>query len=426
MRKKAGFWEIGVLLIAIAVMFMGSCDDKQEPPKKDFNIVGTYKYTQSTGNSSLTYTWVFKADKKYEITRSIGSAKNTGSYSVSGDEITITTDPVTVGSQNAPSIVETFAITESGNNITLKLKEQQQQSLVFASVSIVGTSLTLSRSNDEDDNKNTSDDFDIVGTYKYTHTSDSSLIYTWVFYDDKEYAITRSKGTTTKNTGSYSVSGDEITITTDPVTVGGLNVDSIVETFTITESGNDITLKLKVEQQQSLVFASVSIVGTSLTLIRDINQKNIYDFHTWLLDQPSNTAANPYTYKLNVNDLKGSSIDIIGSVGWVLRSSGNQYVILDLSDSTITSIGEKAFQSCRLTGVTIPSSVTSIERWAFNYCESLTSVTFAGTIPSSDFVSSAFYGDLRAKFYATDATNGTPGTYTTTAPVGYGSVWTKL
>jgi len=34
-------------------------------------------------------------------------------------------------------------------------------------------------------------------------------------------------------------------------------------------------------------------------------------------------------------------------------------------------------------------------------------------------------GDLRDKFYATNPTNGTPGTYTTTAPVGESSVWTK-
>jgi len=38
---------------------------------------------------------------------------------------------------------------------------------------------------------------------------------------------------------------------------------------------------------------------------------------------------------------------------------------------------------------------------------------------------SPFPGDLRDKFYATDADNGTPGTYTTTAPVGDDSVWTK-
>jgi len=32
---------------------------------------------------------------------------------------------------------------------------------------------------------------------------------------------------------------------------------------------------------------------------------------------------------------------------------------------------------------------------------------------------------LRDKFYATNATNGTAGTYTTTAPVNYDSKWTK-
>jgi hypothetical protein len=32
---------------------------------------------------------------------------------------------------------------------------------------------------------------------------------------------------------------------------------------------------------------------------------------------------------------------------------------------------------------------------------------------------------LRVKFYATNPANGTPGTYTTTAPVSNNSVWTK-
>jgi hypothetical protein len=65
----------------------------------------------------------------------------------------------------------------------------------------------------------------------------------------------------------------------------------------------------------------------------------------------------------------------------------------------------------------------------------LTSVTFEGTIPQYFFHSSAFYwivdvesgismeeGDLRAKFYATDPDNGTPGTYTRASG---GFVWTK-
>jgi hypothetical protein len=86
----------------------------------------------------------------------------------------------------------------------------------------------------------------------------------------------------------------------------------------------------------------------------------------------------------------------------------------------LASIGEHAFFGCEsLVSVTIPGSVTSIKLGAFWYCISLSSVTFQGTIPSSGFELdiagenfAAFYGDLRAKFYAADPENGTPGTYT--------------
>jgi len=96
--------------------------------------------------------------------------------------------------------------------------------------------------------------------------------------------------------------------------------------------------------------------------------------------------------------------------------------------NSVTSIGAGAFMGCTgLTSVTIPDSVTSIGQQAFVGCTSLTSVTFAGTIASSKFDVYALIneGDLRDKFYATDSTNGTPGTYTTTAPVDRNSVWTK-
>jgi len=184
------------------------------------------------------------------------------------------------------------------------------------------------------------------------------------------------------------------------------------------------------------------LYGTrSIPKLISVTFSSIADFETWITAQPANTTYIPYIIVLNVSDLTG--------IKEMLVTNNNKYVILDLSGSTITtienafststltgitipntvtSIGQEAFWSCTsLTSVTIGNGVTSIERDAFNYCHSLTSVTFAGTIPSSGFDSSAFSytGDLRAKFYATNASNGTPGTYITTAPVGENSVWTK-
>jgi hypothetical protein len=196
---------------------------------------------------------------------------------------------------------------------------------------------------------------------------------------------------------------------------------------------------------------------------------SISEFEAWLDKQPPTSAAKPYNVKLNVSDLGGTS-STSGSVGSALSSKYYRYVNLDLSGSTFTIIYAKAFSSCSnlpsvtipasvtsigseafwycynlpsvtipagvtsigdsafagcpsLTSVTIGSGVTSIGSWAFSYCDNLTSVTFQGTIPSSGFDSYAFSGgDLRDKFYATNSTSGTPGTYTR-APGG--STWAK-
>jgi hypothetical protein len=89
----------------------------------------------------------------------------------------------------------------------------------------------------------------------------------------------------------------------------------------------------------------------------------------------------------------------------------------------VVTIGGYAFRACSsLTSITIPSSVNTIQNYAFEGCTGLTSVTFSGTIPSAGFGSGSgtFPGDLRAKFYANDTNNGTPGTYTKS-----GTVWTK-
>jgi len=174
-----------------------------------------------------------------------------------------------------------------------------------------------------------------------------------------------------------------------------------------------------------LLFGTCSL-GTDIETLRGrLPKENAYTdavFNSitalgdWLSSQPANTAATAYTVALNVNDLGGDS-ETPGSLGYVLQANSSKYVSINLSGSTITSIGGGTFYKCtRLTNITIPNSVTSIGERAFENCTSLASVTFQGTISSSNFDSTSFPGDLRDKYLA----NGI-GTYTRAG----GSTWTK-
>jgi hypothetical protein len=96
-----------------------------------------------------------------------------------------------------------------------------------------------------------------------------------------------------------------------------------------------------------------------------------------LNSQPANTADEPYNIKLDVTALPWTTS------GAAQTAFGGKYVNLDLSGSTLTSIGKEAFFECTsLTGITLPESVTSIGNNAFYYCTGLTSITLPEGVTS--------------------------------------------
>jgi hypothetical protein len=139
---------------------------------------------------------------------------------------------------------------------------------------------------------------------------------------------------------------------------------------------------------------------TSLTIGNGVTSFNGFDFSG---------------YKNLTSVSIGNGVTSIG-----IRAFENCTSLISITiPNKVDRIGNYAFSHCTsLTSVIIGSGVTVIGDLAFATCTNLTSVTFEGTIPAgsigANFSNSAFDGDLRTKFYATDSVNGTPGTYTRT------------
>jgi len=118
----------------------------------------------------------------------------------------------------------------------------------------------------------------------------------------------------------------------------------------------------------------------------------------------------------------GNKVTSIGENAFINCSSLTSVTI----PNSVTSIGEKAFQNCSgLTSLTIGNKVSSIGASAFYGCNNLSTVKFEGTIPSSGWPTDSTYPALplalRSKFYETNTTNGTAGTYNKS-----GSTWLIL
>jgi hypothetical protein len=168
---------------------------------------------------------------------------------------------------------------------------------------------------------------------------------------------------------------------------------------------------------------------------------NVFKYCNSLKSLTIDTTTIDEDYGLDTTGLEsvtiGNSVKSIEGIGFFECTTLKNVTI----GNSVESIGFGVFLSCTsLSSITIPASVKSIVVGAF-YRTGLTSVTFAGTIPSGGFaqdftfdyeddevfeegeVISVFPGDLRAKFYASNASNGTPGRYT--RPNTSSTTWTK-
>ncbi|GHV17078.1 hypothetical protein FACS189493_4060 [Spirochaetia bacterium] len=89
-------------------------------------------------------------------------------------------------------------------------------------------------------------------------------------------------------------------------------------------------------------------------------------------------AANPVSdFSVRLSD----NYDAITITGY--KGTGTRVVIApEYEGIPVTSIGSGAFSYSRVTSVTIPNSVTSIDREAFSVCSSLTSVTLPNGLTS--------------------------------------------
>jgi len=219
----------------------------------------------------------------------------------------------------------------------------------------------------------------------------SSLNGTW---ENKELGITvlfSGKNLTIDGRqGTFSISGDNIELSIDGETQ--TTSFSRIDNNTITIEGTQFTRLNKKSE-------STTNKGKSSG---DKSFNNTDELKAYLDKQPVNGIDNPIKISIVINN------PMLKNVGDVIKASG-KYVSLNITGNALTTI-DGAFRNCTsLTSITIPNSVTEIERRAFYGCISLTSVTFQGT--TNNFWYDVFHGDLRNKYFAEG-----PGTYITTTP----------
>jgi len=489
MKTRKFYTFVSILAIcAFGLLFIGcpaeESDENKTPGNNstpgsgdstDFNMAGTYTFAKTGGNC----TWVFTADKNYQCSGYGISGTKTGTWSSKGNDVTISY------SQSAGSTTvsgeEVFTVQVNGNQLTLTLKDNTATTsvlLVQFGLTPPIKSITLTKTDNVSggDPNTPFTSISELGTYlskQPVNTPDSPYIIKLNVND-----ISGLKTTLDDNSRSYrkyvyiDLSGSTIKTIPDQAfcisDVGGVrgcnNLTGITMPNSVTSIGNEafrccynltnITIPDSVTSIGNLAFLACTSF-TSITIPNSVTsiENGAFDSCTNLasVTLPTNasfTSIKAYAFDQCTSLASVTIPDSVSSIGQQAFRGCTSLANITIPDS-VTSIGYGAFDNCTsltnitipssvtsiesnafnnctgLTNITIPSSVTSIERNAFNRCTNLTKVIFQGSIPYVGRDTPAFLGDLKNKFYASNSANGTPGTYTTTAPVSSSSVWTK-
>jgi len=99
-----------IAFAAIAVFAVIGCGDpKGNDGDKtiNFNIAGSYTFPHPLGGDRDPLPWVFKSDKTFEL-KNYMDTNRTGKWSVLGNVIKLTVDPIDLGGTIIPALTESY------------------------------------------------------------------------------------------------------------------------------------------------------------------------------------------------------------------------------------------------------------------------------------------------------------------------------